>query len=248
MVTDSKSLLALLKNPTAINKEQLQAVNDLINQYPYFQPSYVLKTIYLKNNKLPYQSVLQQTAARTIDRRNLFEIIEISSKKTDKFKETKTDKNEKIEIQPVKKTKSSKPEVPINKTKLTPQTDTTIKKTEKAKASKKEAVKLSYLEWLSQFKYPQQPKKEDDIFETIDKFLKDKPKLVPKKNSIVETPKIVEKSIEEKQMLMTETLANLYVKQKKYDKAIQAFRILSLKYPKKSSYFANQIKELKKLK
>jgi len=45
---------------------------------------------------------------------------------------------------------------------------------------------------------------------------------------------------------MTETLARVYWEQKKYKKAIQAFKILSLKYPEKSGFFADQIKKLKK--
>ena len=46
---------------------------------------------------------------------------------------------------------------------------------------------------------------------------------------------------------MTETLAKVYLEQKKYKKAIQAYRILSLKYPEKSSFFANRIKAVKEL-
>ena len=45
---------------------------------------------------------------------------------------------------------------------------------------------------------------------------------------------------------MTETLAKLYFKQKNYDKAIQSYKILILKFPEKNSYFANQIKKIKK--
>ena len=47
---------------------------------------------------------------------------------------------------------------------------------------------------------------------------------------------------------MTETLARIYVRQKKYARAIEAYRILMLKNPKKSGYFADQIRELEKLK
>ena len=46
---------------------------------------------------------------------------------------------------------------------------------------------------------------------------------------------------------MTETLAKVYLEQKKYVNAIKAYRILSLKYPEKSSFFATQIKAIKLL-
>ena len=46
---------------------------------------------------------------------------------------------------------------------------------------------------------------------------------------------------------MTATLAKVYLEQKKYENAIQAYRILSLKYPEKSSFFAEQIKLINKL-
>ena len=48
--------------------------------------------------------------------------------------------------------------------------------------------------------------------------------------------------------LMTETLAKVFVKQKKFINAIQAYQVLNLKYPKKNSFFADQIKKIKKLK
>ncbi len=45
----------------------------------------------------------------------------------------------------------------------------------------------------------------------------------------------------------TETLAKIYIKQQRYAKAIEIIKKLSLKYPKKSTYFADQIKELEEL-
>ena len=48
--------------------------------------------------------------------------------------------------------------------------------------------------------------------------------------------------------LMTETLAKLYFEQGHFDQAIRAYKILCLKYPKKSSLFATEIKKLTKLK
>ena len=54
----------------------------------------------------------------------------------------------------------------------------------------------------------------------------------------------VKKSTEENDEIITETLAMLYYNQKKYDKALDAFRKLSLKYPEKSIYFAARIDEI----
>ena len=47
--------------------------------------------------------------------------------------------------------------------------------------------------------------------------------------------------------LMTETLARIYVEQKNFKKAIQSYKVLSLKYPDKSGFFANQIKAVEQL-
>jgi predicted Zn-dependent protease len=45
----------------------------------------------------------------------------------------------------------------------------------------------------------------------------------------------------------TETLAKIYIKQRRYSKALEIIRKLNLKYPKKSIYFADQIRFLEKL-
>ena len=47
--------------------------------------------------------------------------------------------------------------------------------------------------------------------------------------------------------LMTETLARIYLEQKNYKSAIQSYKILSLKYPEKSGFFADQIQAVKEL-
>ena len=48
--------------------------------------------------------------------------------------------------------------------------------------------------------------------------------------------------------LMTETLAKLYIEQGHFNQALRAYQILRLKYPKKSSLFATEIKKITKLK
>ncbi len=82
----------------------------------------------------------------------------------------------------------------------------------------------------------------------IDSFLQTGNKrIVPKKEAADEIVDIAAPSIEENEALMTETLANIHIKQKHYHKAITIFEKLSLKYPEKSIYFAARIKEMERL-
>ena len=81
----------------------------------------------------------------------------------------------------------------------------------------------------------------------IDKFIENNPK-IPPINKDSEIPAIFyEPSNADNSSLMTETLARVYLEQKKYQKAIQAYEILILKYPEKSSFFADRILDIKNL-
>ena len=83
-------------------------------------------------------------------------------------------------------------------------------------------------------------------FDLIDKFIEKNPRIsAPGKES--ENIDITSSTKIDKKALMTETLAQVYLEQRKYKKAIQAYKILSLKYPEKSSFFADRIKAVKKL-
>lgn len=62
----------------------------------------------------------------------------------------------------------------------------------------------------------------------------------------LQKPNLENASVENNEV-MTETLARIYIKQGKYDSAIEIIRRLSLKYPKKNRYFADQIRFLEKL-
>ena len=89
----------------------------------------------------------------------------------------------------------------------------------------------------------------------IDKFLSTEPGPVrlSKSEEEVESSKTsdfekIEKSTSENDEIITETLAMIDFEQKKYDKELDAFQKVSLKYPEKSVYFASRIEEIEKLK
>jgi len=78
----------------------------------------------------------------------------------------------------------------------------------------------------------------------IDKFIETNPKISPIKPGSAPAPQF-ELNTSDNTHLMTETLARVYLEQKKYQKAIQAYEILILKYPEKSSFFADHISEIR---
>ena len=93
---------------------------------------------------------------------------------------------------------------------------------------------------------PEQESDRDKKFELIDKFIASNPKLEPAKTSGKKQNLAKDRMIQP-EALMTETLARIYVEQKNYKKAIQSYKILSLKYPEKSGFFADQIKAIEQL-
>ena len=80
----------------------------------------------------------------------------------------------------------------------------------------------------------------------IDRFIETNPKIAPIKPGSAPAPQF-ELNSSDNTHLMTETLARVYLEQKKYQKAIQAYEILILKYPEKSSFFADHISEIRNL-
>ena len=80
--------------------------------------------------------------------------------------------------------------------------------------------------------------------ELIDKFIETSPKIPPVKHGVPSTVAF-DLNASDNSYLMTETLARVYLEQKKYQKAIQAYEILILKYPEKSSFFADRISDIK---
>ncbi len=103
-----------------------------------------------------------------------------------------------------------------------------------------ESPKKTFFDWISE----KDKKDELNNEEKINKFISDNPKI--KNSGSSSNNFIVEDNNFDKYEFMTETLAKMYLKQKKYDYAKRAFKILILNYPEKKSLFANEIKKINK--
>ncbi|MFT4673683.1 MAG: hypothetical protein ACI9R6_000575 [Saprospiraceae bacterium] len=89
-------------------------------------------------------------------------------------------------------------------------------------------------------------KEKKHTYQLIEKFINEKPKIKPSKNKAPQQH-ILEDYAKPSNTLMTETLAKVYLQQKNYKKVIQAYKILILKNPEKSGFFADQIRAVEKL-
>jgi len=120
---------------------------------------------------------------------------------------------------------------------------------ESSKGAKKQPKEVKENEYGSDQYFPEsiyspENKQNKDL---IDLFLEKNPeieRIEPKKE---DSRDVSENSVQESEEVLTEKLAALFVKQGYFEKAIEAYRKLSLKYPEKSDYFAKQIERVKKL-
>lgn len=76
----------------------------------------------------------------------------------------------------------------------------------------------------------------------IESFIENNPKISQLKEVV---NFVVKEKTDDISHLMTETLANLYIEQKLYTKAINAFHTLAKKHPDRKEYFENKIQDIK---
>lgn len=89
--------------------------------------------------------------------------------------------------------------------------------------------------------------KKTTVESLIDKFLREEPKISKPKAEFYNPINKAKQSVADDITFVSETLAKIYVLQGNYNKALQAYENLRLKYPEKKLYFAAQIKNLRKL-
>jgi len=248
---DKEEILNLIKYPNEFEISSLAAISELIGKYPYFQPLYAIK-LKLQNyyGSFQYNTFLKTTAVYTQDRSVLFDFIT-----SEKFHQLDTVNT--IDLLIEQNREHSNEEVEVNKQGIGKINDPDLFVEKEKPNEQRQPLDVnffnahSFQDWMKLTQLQPVAEKETDLttnpqFRIIDEFIKNNPKIIPTK-SYESTQKIIAK-YEPSTHLMTETLAKVYTEQKRYDKAIQAFKILILNNPKKSSYFADQIQEIERLK
>jgi hypothetical protein len=244
----------LLKNPHNVSQKHLGQLTEIIQEFPYLQSARALQLKELNNLKsYKYNTALKTTAAYTVDRSILFQFITSNLF----YKEVEIDKNDSI----TSKKSIESPEITMKEKTKEHNTDSIeeLKINEELNIGKPltfiSSEPHSFNEWMqliskkpinrvSATNTAENQTSRDSKLKLIDKFIEQNPKIKPV-DKTAQTIDISLDSFQENEHLMTETLARVYIEQKKYDNAIKAYRILSLKYPEKSGFFANRIKAIK---
>ena len=247
-----QELNLLLNDSSApLNAEQEAALGEILNQYPYFQAARALHLKALKNlDSFHYNQALKVTAAHTADREILFQYITSSD-----FKSTQAEQDS-----------LEQPTTEITEPAAQKQT-TEVVRTKTLNFGRDD--RHSFAIWLQLSdqgalkSMPTKPKEVEELKQNnenklkpvatrekkqalIDQFLKTNPRITPTGDIDLPPTTEINSSFDPK-ALMTETLAQVYLEQQKYAEAIQAYKILSLKYPEKNSFFAGQIQAIKKI-
>ena len=239
VVTDAQSLIAIIKEFDTSNRDQFESLKKVLEQHPNFHwvRAHYLKAVQALDPE-SFDKNLSHTAIATFDRELLYEFVETQ---TQPLKQTESNPNIKDEsvVVPEENQKTVKEEI-----KLQPKEEEQV-----VDSLQSEPETMRFSEWAGYLKARKAPEKQlklNDKFELIDSFLIKQSKIIPDK-SATNKEDLSEKSWTASDELMTETLAKVFVKQKKYNNALEAYQILGLKYPEKNSFFADRIKEIKDL-
>ena len=212
---NKKNFTKILQQPEKLSKKELNFLEEITDEFPYFQPN---RAIYLKslaeNKDIKFKKYLKSTAVYTRDRKILFDFIKNIQNQNDK--------------------------VFFNKNEIT-----SALVENKISDSIKISEQNSFIDWLNLSNL--KPIDRTKEAHAADKFISKKPKIRTETNE-TQIDNDENYDLANQVGFMTETLAKLYLNQKNYEKAIQSYKILILKFPEKNSYFADQIKKIKKLK
>ena len=249
----------LLATPSNLTKVQINDLDAILMEFPYFQAARSLQLKGLKNHEsFKYNKSLKITAAYTSDRTILFDFItsevftqnrisEQIKHNHDALKSIAVTEFEDVSVADTLKIVDSEIQNQHEDEELLKiGTPLNFKKGETYSFSQwLQLTKISPID-RSKSSHKSTPNQQKNL-NLIDSFIAKSPK-IKASSSRRSSEDLSIKPVLKSDALMTETLARIYLEQKKFDKALQSYKILSLKYPEKSGLFADQIKAIKKLK
>lgn len=263
----------LLTNPDAVTEQQTLELERILVEFPYFQSAAAVRLKGLYNqNSFRYNLELKKLASQTTDRTVLFDFITSESfgTKNKDLHEIEVIDTEIVPAQWISTEEKLQQSILTSIKSSQVNTEDVVKAELKDKEENlgigkplefSDSDKLSFTQWLQITKATpikrvqnNDQNQEDQVqfsneklkkLEIIDKFIEANPKIIPSKDAPINP--ILDIKPLDSSTLMTETLAKVYLEQKKYQKAIEAYEILILKYPEKSVFFADRIENIKKL-
>ncbi len=265
----------LLTQPQYLTSGDHAGLDTLIDQFPFFQSAQALRLKMLKQQEsLSYNQALKKTAAITTDRDVLFDYITSVEFSQQTISETLVGhqdhvKQIEVKIDPQEQQAEITNQEIITDHSSNAEKSVAVKSKSIAALEKKpfefdKSERHSFEQWLKLTAAKPIDRSKENYTETnidknrsltgteslekwekIDRFLAQKTIIKPQDSHAGQNR--AQAYLQPNEELMTETLARVYAQQKNYQKAIQAYKILILKYPEKSGFFADQIQELKRL-
>ena len=250
----SVNLQQWIQHPETLNRDTLYELRNQLARYPYFQS---LRLLYLKNlyilHDISFGGELRKAVLYIADRRQLFQLIEgdrynVQARKkgvplTEVLKdEPSVDRT----LALIDAFLSTVPEEVTAKTSFDYSMDYTsylLEETLDTEQSSEEMPKLKGYELIDDFI----EKSESDSPLCMKPLREEMSSSTTSSDELSESEEETKEEEEEDDSCFTETLAKIYVKQQRYSKALEIIKKLSLKYPKKNAYFADQIRFLEKL-
>ncbi len=241
----------LIQHPEKLDRETIYELRCMLALYPYFQSArlLLLQNLYLLHDP-SFDEELRRAAIYITDRTVIFQLVEAAHYKINTQQKDKHTKE-------AKEGKGNRTLSLIdNFLESIPKAAEEDKKEKKRRRPTPADAAVDYVAYLleSEDVYADEGNEETKPLKgqsLIDDFIeKDKGKIVLNDEPQF-VPEIDERGGKEDkdsdESYFTETLARIYIKQGRYSKALEIIQRLSLNYPKKNAYFADQIRFLNKL-
>lgn len=237
----------LIQHPELLNKDTLYQLRELVAKYPYFQTARLLflHNLFLQHDP-DFGDELRRAALYIPDRSVLFRLVE-----GDNYKPRTSRQHA--------HSPEDRPQSPAERTLSLIDDFLRVSQPAEDEQPKRKLTladaTTDYAAFLMQME-DAVPQDEADPgsqrrLGLIDDFIENRPERIILQEEPEYTPETTtpadgqEDGTEED--YFTETLAKIYIQQGRYEKALEIIRKLHLIYPKKNSYFADQIRFLQKL-